>query len=68
MQTNRLVLIAATALAGCAVNPRVEGVEPAGPPPMRVSIGFPVGRQHVYRSTSIARRTSRCSRSSLAAA
>jgi hypothetical protein len=41
-------LVAATALAGCAVNPKVEGVEPAGPPAMHVSIGFPVGQRQVY--------------------
>jgi hypothetical protein len=48
MHASRLVLIAATALAGCAVNPTIEGVEPARPPAMRVSIGFPPGRDQLY--------------------
>lgn len=38
-----MLAVAAGALAGCASNPPVEGVEPAGPPPMRVWMGYPVG-------------------------
>jgi hypothetical protein len=41
-------LIGVTALAGCATNPKVQGVEPSRPPAMRVSIGFPAGRALVY--------------------
>jgi hypothetical protein len=48
MHTSRLVVIAATALAGCAVNPKIQGVEPARPPAMHVSIGYPAGSSPVY--------------------
>jgi hypothetical protein len=43
-----IALATAAALSGCATNPRVEGVEPAAPPALRVWIGFPVGSSHVY--------------------
>jgi hypothetical protein len=44
----RLALVTAAVLSGCATNPRVQGVEPAGPPPMRVWIGFPIGSSRVH--------------------
>ena len=43
-----LALVTAAALSGCATTPRVQGVEPAGPPPMRVWIGFPIGSSRVH--------------------
>ena len=49
MRTRSITLVlGAIALAGCATMPPVEGVEPAGPPPLRVWIGFPVGSSVVY--------------------
>lgn len=43
-----MLVMGAIALAGCATVPRVEGVEPAGPPPLRVWIGYPVGSSRVH--------------------
>jgi hypothetical protein len=48
MHPSRLFLLAATVLAGCAVNPKIQGTEPMGPPAMRVSIGYPVGSSPIY--------------------
>ncbi len=43
-----LVLAATAVLAGCAAAPRVQGVAPAAPPPLRVWIGFPIGSSQIY--------------------
>jgi hypothetical protein len=42
------IAISAAALSGCATSPRVQGVEPAGPPPLRVWIGYPIGSSRVH--------------------
>lgn len=42
------VVISAATLSGCATNRRVQRVEPAGPPALRVWIGYPVGRSLVH--------------------
>lgn len=42
------LLIGAVAVTGCATLPRVQGVEAAGPPPLRVWIGFPIGSSRVH--------------------
>ena len=42
------IVISAAALSGCATSPRVQGVQPAGPPPLRVWIGYPVGSSRVH--------------------
>jgi hypothetical protein len=48
LTTLTLALVTAAALSGCAANPRVEGLEPAGPPPLRVWIGYPIGSSRVH--------------------
>lgn len=49
MRTRSITLVlGAIALAGCATLPRVDGVEPAGPPPLRVWIEFPIGSSVVH--------------------
>ena len=40
--------IGAIALAGCATMPAVPGAAPAGPPPLQVWIGYPVGSSRVH--------------------
>ncbi len=42
------LVLATTALAACAPAPRVQGVEPEAPPPLRVWIGFPAGSSPIY--------------------
>jgi hypothetical protein len=50
MRTRSLTLafVTAASVSACATNPRVEGIEPEGPPALRVWIGFPAGRSQVY--------------------
>lgn len=48
MRLLSLGTIALATLMGCAAGPRVENVEPEGPPAMRVWIGYPIGSSHVY--------------------
>lgn len=49
MRTRLATLVLATAaLAGCAINPPVQGTAPETPPPLRVWIGFPVGSSQFY--------------------
>lgn len=49
MRTRLTPLIFATAaLAGCATAPRVHGVAPEAPPPLRVWVAFPIGSSQVY--------------------
>ena len=43
-----LALVTTAVLASCATTPRMQGVAPAGPPPMRVWIGFPIGSSRVH--------------------
>lgn len=43
-----IALVIAAAVSGCATTTRVQGVEPAGPPPMRAWIGFPIGSSRVH--------------------
>jgi hypothetical protein len=49
MRTRSLSLgtLAAAALIGCAPGSHVETIEPEGPPPMRVWIGYPIGSSSV---------------------
>jgi hypothetical protein len=44
----RALALALVALSGCATNPRVQAVAPAGPPPLRVWIGYPIGSSRVH--------------------
>lgn len=49
MSTRLATLVVITAaLSGCATAPRVQGVEPAAAPPLRVWIGYPLGSSQVY--------------------
>ncbi len=41
-------LVLAAALAGCANAPRVQGLVPEAPPPLRVWVSFPIGSSQVY--------------------
>jgi hypothetical protein len=43
-----LALVTTAALSGCATAPRVKGMEPAGPPPLRVWIAYPIGSSRVH--------------------
>ena len=42
------LMLATAALAGCATAPRVHGVAPEAPPPLRVWVAFPIGSSQVY--------------------
>src|SRR5687767_3761500 len=42
------VVVITAALSACATAPRVQGVEPPVAPPLRVWIGYPIGRGQVY--------------------
>jgi hypothetical protein len=46
-QLASLVVITA-ALSGCATARRVQGLQPAPPPPLQVWIGYPIGSSHVF--------------------
>ena len=48
MRKRLATLVVTAALFGCASMPRVQGVEPQGPPALRVWIGYPIGSSRVH--------------------
>lgn len=48
IQSLTLGLATVATLSGCLNAPAVENASPAGPPPLRAWIGFPIGSSHVF--------------------